>query len=193
MKFSHALVAICAPLLATSASAAGFNYNNFSLNYIDADYSLFNDNYEFTGYQIDGRKSFGEHGFIYGKLSQLTNDEYSFEPEIKTMYLGAGLKVPFSGEVDLTAGVGYFKQNIQFGGLIDTDDTGAVISAGFIAQLGQTAELELNADNFMVDGDANTMFSAAVRYHLSDFIVPQILLQKSNDLDSFGIGAQMRF
>ena len=194
MKFTSLFLAVLgSTALVQQATAADFSYDNLSVNYIDADYTVFNDDYAFTGYGLNSSFAVAENTYVYGKLAQLTNDDYAFEPKIQTAQLGAGLYVPFSGAIDFNASIGYFKQNIEFGALIDTDDTGFVMTAGLIAQVGQTAEIQVEAENFLVDGESDTMMSFAARFHASKHLVPELTAQKSNDFQSFGAGLQFRF
>ena len=194
MRLTSLFIAVLgSAALAQQATAAEFSYDNLSVNYIDADFTVFNTDYAFTGYGLNGRFAVAESTYLYGKLAELTNDDYDFEPKIQTAQLGAGLYFPFSGGVDFNASIGYFQENIEFGSLIDTDDTGFVMSAGLIAQVGQTAEIQVEAENFLVDGESDTIMSFAARFHASKHVVPELTAQKSNNYQSFGAGVQFRF
>ena len=192
------LTALLSGVLSASGVAQGQEivYDSLSVGYLQGDVTLFESetDYDFTGLEVSGRFSFGESFFLAGSLMSLENDDFdAFAPTVETFDLGVGGFLPISASTDLYAIASYRQYELEFGSILQTDDTGFAVTAGVRSLLASYFELEMSVTGSEIDGSTNTVFDLIGRFPIVQYVAPEVRFRTSDDSTFVGLGAQLTF
>lgn len=195
LRLASGLAGLAALLwMSTAVQAQEISYTNLGVALWQADFNLFGEDtdYEFSGVEVNGRMAIGESFFLSGSFMSLENTDFdTFDPSVETLEIGLGGFMPVSANADLFAVAAYTQYDLEFGSILQTDETGFAITAGMRAYLSDQFELEASIKNIQIDTSSDTAVDVIGRFHVLPFISPEVRFRSTDDANFIGLGAQI--
>jgi hypothetical protein len=155
-------------IAALSLSAPLWAADDLSYNFLDVSFvhtSLDDFDVDGEGVAIQGSYAFTDR--LYG-FAGYTGQDFDFDVDISALELGAGLRWPLSGKVDLLTTASYIRQEADLPLVGEIDDDALGLGLALRGRVAERLEVSggINYVNFDQGGD-DTSFSVGGRYYFN--------------------------
>lgn len=172
---------------ASNALVSDFRYSYGELRYVDIESGI--DDAEADGFLLGGSYRVDERAFVFGSYTDLEADVGIFDVDITQIKLGGGYIYPLNDTVDVNATAALVREDYDFSGADDDDETGFQLTGGVRTMI--TNELEVRGALVFYDVDDRDVYlEIAADYYFTENLVGGISIEFAGDNDVLTFGGR---
>jgi hypothetical protein len=191
------IAAISTLLFSFNANAADFSYTYAHIGTTKIDLDI--EGTTIDGNSIDLSGAYALNDTFYVKAG-IGFSDYEYKVKTENQELGLGAHMSVSNKVDLFGEVAFLRASVEISDYIDESDTGTGITLGARAHATETLEISGGVKRVDVDDiddfedtDADNIFFVKADYRITKAVDLELLVAKSNEVTSYGLGARFNF